>query len=247
MTGQDATDFPGPRREQRATSGNQSQARSEQTRLVLLQSGMAALLTEPARGVFAHLTAQRVATLAGRTTGAFFHQWPTLEDYRRDLLRFVLAPEQALTWQRILDTAPRVGEADPVRVLLGLGRRALASTPEDAQTLLEVLIWIRGIADPQFRAEVAGIYPPLDEVGAGYFDALLRDLGRQARPPFSPLGLALVVSALTQGLSVRRVLTPQVLDDDVLGQVLIALLPGLTRRPGDDRDVEAWVRDSLDG
>ena len=63
----------------------------------------------------------------------------------------------------------------------------------------------------------------------------------------SPLGLALVVSALTQGLSVRRVLTPQVLDDDVLGQVLIALLPGLTRRPGDDRDVEAWVRDSLDG
>src|ERR1700722_20473469 len=80
----------------RATTDNRLAAASQQTREELLEAGLRLLLRLPASAAFGHLTANKIATEAGRTSGAFFHQWSTLDAYLHDFVAYVLRPERAV-------------------------------------------------------------------------------------------------------------------------------------------------------
>ena len=142
-------------------------SRSEATREAMLAAGRRLLLEEPASGAFSHLTATRVATAAGRTTGALFHQWPTLDDFLDDLLARMFDPSQSRTFDefsaRTVEVAASGGTlGDGV---LAAGREALEVLPRDPHTVAELLAWSRACRDEQFRTRVAKLYPDLDRVG----------------------------------------------------------------------------------
>src|ERR1700712_1853439 len=75
----------------RAGSGSRA-AVSAETRGALLEAGAALLRDDPVGSVLSQITGRAVAERAGRTTGAFFHQWPTQEAFHRDLMSYILDP-----------------------------------------------------------------------------------------------------------------------------------------------------------
>ncbi len=222
--------------------------KSQRTRTELLDAGVKLLVDSPATGVFAHLTAQRIVTQAGRSSGAFFHQWSTTEEYLQDLVVHILDPAGATTLGVVAETVGTgMDRGESVaEVIMAAGRRALPMARDDPQTIAEVLLWARALRDPGFPAAFGVAYDRLDAIGGEYFAAFTEHFGREMRPPFSAEVFSAVTAAVTQGLSVRRELTPDFYPEDLLGMVLVALVPLFTREPGDQRDAAAWVSSLVD-
>jgi AcrR family transcriptional regulator len=209
----------------------------------MLEAGRAILLDHPASGAFAHLTASRVASAAGRTTGALFHQWPTLDDYLRDLLARLFDPTQSETFDAFV---ARVGDVmgDGGSLSQGLtaaSREALDVLPHDPHSVAELLVWNRAVRDEDFRETVASLYPPLDEAGGAFIEALLALSGREMRPPYTTQTVAALASGILQGLAIRSVLTPGFYPEQAAGDIILTLIPLFTRQPGDPSDATEYV------
>jgi AcrR family transcriptional regulator len=220
-----------------------SDQRSEATREALLNAGRKLLLEQPASGVFSHLTAARVATAAGRTTGALFHQWPTLDDYLHDLLAWLFAPSESQTLAEFVGRVAASGLDGGTLAtgLLDAARYGMQVLPSDPHSLAELLMWNRATRDEEFRAQVATLYPALDAVGGEFVEALLEATGREMRPPYTPQTLAALCSGVLQGLAIRTVITPDFYPPDAAGQILITLVPLFTRVPGDPADAADYT------
>jgi AcrR family transcriptional regulator len=209
----------------------------ETTRQALLDAGLRLLADDPAASAFGHLKAARVATEAGRTSGAFFHHWASQEEYVLDLIDYAFQPEQAATLRAVQADVERAlrAEATVVDALLTACRTALDSLAVEPQTAIEFLMWKRATKDPEFGAWVAGRYRKLDAAGAPFFGELVALTGRRVRPPFTVESAAALVTAIAHGLVLRRAVEEHTYPQDILGWVVIALLPLLTAAE-DDRD-----------
>ena len=213
----------------------------------MLEAGRRLLLEEPASGAFSHLTATRVATAAGRTTGALFHQWPTLDDFLDDLLTRLFDPSQSRTFDefrtRTVEVAATGGSlGDGV---IAAARESLDVLPQDPHTVAELLAWSRACHDEQFRTRVAALYPDLDQVGGEFISGLLTLSGREMRPPYTEETFAAICAGILQGLAIRSVLTPDFYPPDVAGHALLALIPIFTRTPEEIADVNSLLSNLL--
>jgi AcrR family transcriptional regulator len=216
---------------------------SEATREAMLEAGRRILLDQPASGVFSHLTANRVATEADRTTGALFHQWPTLDDYLHDLIARLFDPSQSQTFTELVSRIGDVINAGGTLAegILAAARHGLDVTPRDPHTIVELLAWNRAARDEEFRDLVASLYPRLDTLGGAFIEAMLELAGREMRPPYTAEMFAAVCAGVLQGLAIREVITPGFYPTDVAGHVLLTLVPLFTRFPGDARDASAFT------
>ena len=218
------------------------------TRVDLLDAGMALLLEEPTNLAFSHLKAGAVAQRAGKTTGAFYFNWPSQEDYLDDLLAYIVHPDRDTVYDEI--SAPVVAAIEqgvPTRdwILAG-ARKAKEVIPEDAQTILEMLLVgraARASEDDKFRKVIAESYRRQDEVGRDFYKYFMERTGREPRPPFTDDHIAPLLSSVSQGLAFRFRITPTVLPEETLGWVLVNLIPLFTRKKGDPRDVEEALPD----
>jgi AcrR family transcriptional regulator len=236
----------GQRPNQRRPTSRRSEGRRPTpvaTRQALLDAGLRLLADDPAAGAFGHLKAGRVAAEAGRTTGAFFHHWPSQEDYVLDLIDYAFRPEQAESLQAVqadlaegLEAGREVGEA-----LLSACRTALDSIADEPQTAIEFLMWKRATIDPEFGSWVAERYRDLDAAGAPLFTDLIALTGRQVRPPFTVETAAALVTAIAHGLVLRHAVARQTYPPDILGWVVMALLPLITAPTKDHREAAEVV------
>jgi AcrR family transcriptional regulator len=220
-------------------------AASQQTRHELLEAGLRLLTSQPASTAFGHLTANKIATEAGRTSGAFFHQWPTLEAYIQDFIGYVLRPELAVNLQTtVARLAESMAEGNTFnQALTSAGRSVPEQTANDPQTVIELLMWNRSLHDDDFRTTVAPHYKTLDAGAGTTFVDLMTLLGREPRHPFTAKSMAAVCTAIAQGLSLRASLTPDLYPDEIFGWIVATIVPLLTRGPDDQRDANQYVED----
>jgi|ERR1019366_1379112 AcrR family transcriptional regulator len=220
-------------------------AASQQTREELLEAGLRLLLRLPASAAFGHLTANKIATEAGRTSGAFFHQWPTLDGYLDDFVAYVLRPELAVN---LLETAQTLGAGlqeglSFTEALIRAAQDVPERTAKDAQTIIELLMWNRALHDEGFRERVARHYAALDAGAAPIFQGLISILGRSPRPPFTPETIGAIITAIAEGLALRAYLSPGFYPEQLYGWIIAALTPLFTREPDDERDATSYVKD----
>jgi AcrR family transcriptional regulator len=224
----DSGGVPAPIRARRRTS-------PEETRRDLLEAGLRLLAEDPAANAFGHLKAGRVAAEAGRTSGAFFHHWASQHDYVLDLIDYAFQPEQSATLgavQRALERS-LTAEESAGAALLAVCRAALESLPKEPQTAIEFLMWKRASADEEFGQWVHERYRSLDAAGAPLFGRLLELTGRRIRAPFTVESAAALVTAVAHGLLLRHLVDDGTYPPDILGWVVIALLPLLTAADDD--------------
>jgi AcrR family transcriptional regulator len=229
-------------------------AASQQTREALLEAGLSLLLKLPASAAFGHLTASRIATEAGRTTGAFFHQWPTQEAFLQDFVAYVLRPDLAVSGETVAEEImQRLDDGASFQAAVVDATRTIPQqTANDPQTIIELLLWNRARHDEEFRQSIAAHYEHLGQTAAPMYEALATLLDRELRPPFTAEVVAALYAAVAEGLALRSSITPGFFPDELFGWIAVALIPLVTREPEDDRDasrfvVELPLRPSSDG
>jgi AcrR family transcriptional regulator len=220
----------------RTSARSRQRPSPEDTRRDLLDAGLRLLAEDPAANAFGHLKAGRVAAEAGRTSGAFFHHWASQDDYVLDLIDYAFQPEQSATLTVVDQALERSfsTEESAGATLLSVCRAALRSLPSEPQTAIEFLMWKRASSDPQFGEWVRGRYRELDAVGSPLFARLVELTGRRVRPPFTVESAAALVTAVAHGLLLRHLVEDETYPPDILGWVVVALLPLLTAAHDDD-------------
>lgn len=181
----------------------------EQTRASLLDAGAALLRERPVGALFHQVTASEVARRAGRTIGAFYHHWPDQDSYRRDLLSYVLAPEQVPSQETAAAVADALaGGLDTAEIVRRNARDNLAFGVTRPEFVLSVVLWGQARQDDDVRALLQHLYRGATDALVPMYGALFAANGWVPRPPFTLESVAVTITALLDGLVMRAVVEP---------------------------------------
>jgi AcrR family transcriptional regulator len=230
----------------RSPGGRKAEVSAE-TRAALLDAGAGLLREEPVGSVLSQLTARAVADRAGRTTGAFFHHWRNQEAYHHDLLAYVLEPARIKSTTEAVDAVMDGLKAggDPVQVLEAAARGNFESVRTDPFVPLWHALWARHRSDDHVRDLLLDNIQWVTAQVTPVLAAVVEASGRQLRPPFTADSLAVVVTGLVQGLSLRAAIEPERVpvrsadagaDDDswdLLATTVVTLFEAVTEPVGD--------------
>jgi AcrR family transcriptional regulator len=219
----------------------------------LLDAGRQLAYDNPAGEPLANIRLKAVADVAGVTIGAFYHYWETQDDYRLDLLRHLLEPERFDTWTQTAGAIePLVDEgAALVEVIRLASREGFAALCDRPDQRVSMALWAQDEAE-SIRL-LRSMYGAVTDAWADLYVSVLAHYGREPRPPFDGELIAMVMTALTDGLLVRHSLEPARLEADLGGSdgeewslvsvVVLALLPTMTRPVTDDpsEQLDLWA------
>jgi AcrR family transcriptional regulator len=194
----------------RRAGGGAKAAVSAETRQALLEAGAALLREDPVGSVLSQITGRAVAARAGRTTGAFFHQWETQDAFHRDLMRYILDPARMPSTAeaaRAIQGGLRSGIA-PEELLRKAAEANFAGVRADPYVPLWLALWTKHQGDEHITGLLRENYSGVTAQVIPLFAGLLEASGRAMRPPFTVETMAVTATALVQGLSLRAAVDP---------------------------------------
>ena len=213
----------------------------------MLDAGRELVYERPVGATLEHLRVTDVAARAGVTVGAVYHYWPSQDDYRVALLEDLLSPTRYPAWEAVAESLPADGEVPllaAVRTAARISRESMEASDDIRVTLG---FWAAG--DAELVGRLATQYREVDDGWVQVYRTVLGRHGLEPRPPFTYGHIATVLTALIDGLHVRRSLDPEsspldlVADDearwDLLGAAALAFLASATRLTGDGEDLWA--------
>ena len=226
VCGRVAAMTPAPR-----AGGGAKAAASAETRRALLEAGAALLREDPVGSVLSQITGRAVAERAGRTTGAFFHQWETQEAFHRDLMSFILDPARMPSTAEAAQaiTAGLRSGHPPDDLLRRAAEANFAGVRVDPYVPLWQALWSKHPGDEHITGLLRENYSAVTAQVTPLFAGLLEASGRVMRPPFTVETMAVTATALVQGLSLRAAVDPDAVpvsgpDDATPGWDLFATL-----------------------
>ena len=218
------------------------------TRDYLLEAGLSILLEEPVD--VALLKASRVTRRAGVTSGAFFHYWETQQDFVKELLDYSLEGERfrhhtfdgvAEILEPLLERGEvDLSESEREEALREAGQKSVEALSESPVFAVEMALWSRHLHDDDIKNRLKEHRQELDDQAKRLYGKLLEQWGLEPREPYTLERIAAILSALANGLAIRRAIDPDALPDEhrFFGELVLALLPAMTRpstSEGDER------------
>jgi AcrR family transcriptional regulator len=204
------------------------------TRERLLDAGLSILLEEPDLVL---LKASRVARRAHVTTGAFFHYWPTQDDFVNELLDYSLVDQRLHTvdvvtemLQPLLEKATTQEERE--EAIREASQKGLEHITKSPAVALQMAVWSKHLNDEEARNRLRDVYRRLDGQFLSLYTKILQDWGYEPQdPPYKWDRIAAILTAVVDGFAIRRAVDPDILPDEdrILGNVILALLPVMTR------------------
>lgn len=178
----------------------------DRTRTRLLEAARA-LIREKG---FERTTLEEIAERAGMTTGAIYGNFRNRDDLFIALGHAYWAPIR-----------PKVkGGATFSEIMQAMAEATIAVIPDRAAAIVGRLTGMAyAIANEGMRARVAQTTANSYEFGAAW----LRAVVRSAELPMPADHLVRVIHALTEGLTIQRVMTPELVSDDVIRDAFAAL------------------------
>jgi AcrR family transcriptional regulator len=216
---------------------------AEQTRQRLLEAGLRMLRDEPAERLFDHLHAKAISSRASVSTGSFYHHFASQDGYIGSLLEYALANQK---------NPPFAQAVAAFEDQLALGASFLdAITVSCARVMewqqtnhtfqLQMAVWARSQRDTAMIKRLDRMYRMVEDETSEYYDVILKLVGREMRPPFVVADLGGTFTAIFEGLSVRRAVSPVAVPADRFGNLLVAVITMMTRVVGDEEDTRAWL------
>jgi len=180
------------------------------------------------------LSISHVARRAGVTRATFYANWPTQEDFVLDLVRYVEDPERLVAPAQVADALADLAEreVDVTGEMRRVVRQTFESLVDHDGYRIEMAALAKA-ADPHVAAAIRGAYTAIDETMQLGMGILFERWQREARPPLVLGDLTVVLDALAFGFLARHWTDPERARPDLLEDVVLAMLPTVTRRVGD--------------
>lgn len=201
-----------------------------------------------------HVRLTDVASRVGVSVGMLYHYWETQEDYRADLLDELFSPQRYAP-TTVPDLFDILGQGSgPIDELVRVGAEVEFRALRD-NTELRLLMATWAADDPDANPKIAAQYEAVAARWASVYEMVFDAYGLEIRPPFTFRTMAVMVTAMGEGLAVRSSLDPSSVPDDLvrdpagddprewglLGCAFLALLPALSRPKGSEDDLWAFV------
>lgn len=192
--------------------------RQAQTRKRLLAAAAAVF----ARRGFHGASVEEVASEAGYTTGALYHQFKG----KSDLFQALLDEHVAERVREYTETFAG-GETLDAQARGGANRWMAFLREEPDFFPLFIEFWAESIRDPELRARFAAHLATFHETFAGHIEQGARDVGIELPEGFARQ-FGIVVNALGNGIALARLADPDAVPDELLGDALSAIFQGLS-------------------
>ncbi len=185
------------------------------------------------------LTVRAVARRTNRSTGAFYHYWGTQEEYVDDLIRHLLRPEQMLDADPLSDELAHLDgtalDASAITQLFDDHTRLMSDDPT-MRTML--LLWSLPDEDGRVRAALREVYRLYQRETADAYRRIVGGTRAELIAGVTFDDVAAMLSAMADGVAVRRRVDPDSLPSTVVGSMVQALLASLLVPRGSDRSVD---------
>jgi hypothetical protein len=182
------------------------------------------------------------------TTGGFYRRWTSKAQYLADLVRYILdnsrmvhgTPEQRSRGLLMrLKDRPSFSE-----FVQAAAREEMNSLKEDPAFAVQLHMWAASRTHEWVRELMASGYAEATEQWSEAYELVLKFYGMRLRPGFDERRLAVVLTAILDGLTLRRGLEPDAVDDELFPEAVLALLLGLLER--EDSDEQATLIEAFD-
>jgi AcrR family transcriptional regulator len=199
--------------------------------------------------LYAGITAKAVSERAGVTTGSFFHHFPTLADFADAMALSFLAEHQDQTEDvdDMVDAMDHDRFADiMLSVLRAQWELATGSRELVEQFRSEMMLWShhhqplhRPVGDLRTVGDVLErTYRTREDDASAGWHQLLERTGLTLIEGFTTGRMSTALTALWQGLQLRRALEPAAVDDDLFPEVATLLTAAVVQGRGVRRRLE---------
>lgn len=200
---------------------------ADATRRKLLEAGLDLLRRDAVGHALNQVKAAKVARAAGVTQGAFFHYWPTQADYLEELFDFALATDRyawtnrvASGWIEELDAG-----GDLEHLTRHISSALVAGLGDDVSFQVQAALWGRAEVDEAVAARLRRLYRDVDRQFGELFRRTLEARGLQVSDGHDYEEMARIANAILEGLVMRRRIDPDLVPVELLGDLMLALLP----------------------
>lgn len=192
-----------------------------------MSAGLELLHEDSVGNVLNQVKAARVARRAGLTQGAFFHHWPTQDAYLEDLFDHALATDRFEWSNRVAAESLReLAEGGDLSVLTRrIAGNLVTGLSEDMSFQVQAGLWARADVDEVVAARLRRLYADTDRRFGELFRGALESRGMQVRAGHTYEEMARIANAILEGLVVRRRIDPDLVPAELLGDLMLALLP----------------------
>lgn len=194
------------------------------------------------------ITIGELCRRAGRSPGGFYHHWPGIEAYLRDLILASVDDANAAMSEQLAGAlevfaghteAPVVYER--LRSLLSAYLETVLTTPRGATA--ELIVWIAD--DPDLRRDLGARYRELSEVTDELVPVALEAWGRELRPPWQTEDLVRGISVILWGAQILDRLDPSPGYRRIAVDMAMSTIAIATRNVRSDLDGDDFLRLSL--
>lgn len=223
------------------------QQRGAASRTALLDAGVEILREEAPRMLSNVLGPRAVARRAMRSTGSFFHHWPSAEAYLDDLIEHIfrsgLLPENV---DDVTDSLSALVEDPPnsAAAIEGICRATFLHIVQDPNLGVELLLRAQP-DDEQISDGLRSFYREIDAISQKSHEAVASIWDREPRPPLDYDSITIIFTAVLEGLTIRHLVDPERVPPERFGEAVLALLPVVLRATGDERHLRDVVTESL--
>jgi len=171
------------------------------------------------------------------TTGGFYRRWSTKAEFYADLVRYILdnsrmrngTPEQR-SRELVMRLADRPTFGEFVHAAAS---GEMESIKDDPAYAIQLHMWAATRTHEWVRDLMASGYADATDHWSDAYRLVLSLYHMELRPGFDERRLAVLLTALLDGLALRRGIQPDAVDDELFPDGVVALLLGLLEREGD--------------
>jgi AcrR family transcriptional regulator len=219
----------------RASAKGRSRLTNQERLALTRQRLLAAAATVFARRGYHSASVEEVAREGGYSTGAVYHHFKGKEDL------FLALFEEHVT-ERIRDYAETFARGrDTGQQARGGADRWMAFLREEPDFFpLYVEFWAAAVRDPKLRSRFAARLGAFRDTFARQIEQGAEDAGVELPPGFAQR-FGIVVNALGNGMALEKLVDPDGVPDELLGDALALIFEGLARL-ADPASVEKGAR-----
>ena len=189
----------------------------------LLEAGADLLREEPVGDILSQVKVADVARRAGgRSIGAVYHHWRDQDSYRRDLLAYILDPgryrgsHEAEAMAATVVDGPGVARPPLEAAVRTMGNQLFDELKVNPWLVLQMALWSKQMTDPYVRGLLKELYQGIDANFEPVMDTALQAYGLRVKEPFDTHLLAVVLTALAEGLAMRWGVDPDAVPETIV-------------------------------